>query len=394
MKAILQKIWKYPKGKLALSIFSCFIFIAIFADFLANDKPIYCKYEGKYYFPIFHEYGNQLGMTSPYPFAKNKSWSDIQLESAIYPLVRFSANSIEKYYKYYQSPGTKITNGSLSKRYGLGSDSIGRDVAAGLISGTRLALIISFLAVLIALLIGASLAILSGYFGDHFFELNIYLLISFVLLIGFMFFQFMFGHMGLLTLIFLFVLTIVVLVFAQKHIKGRSVYIPFDIIVMRMIEIFKSIPALFVLLALLPLISKPSLFYVIIIIGILRWPTIARLLRAEFMRIKAQDYVLASKSLGMSHWQILKHHIIPNSLPPLVTILAFGLGGTILLEATLSFLGIGLSAETVTWGSLLSDARGNFRAWWLAIFPGAAIYLMVIACNYIGEVSSTINKGS
>ena len=164
-----------------------------------------------------------------------------------------------------------------------------------------------------------------------------------------------------------------------------------DFIVMRGVEVLNSIPTLFLLLAIMAVVRTPSILYIMVIIGLVRWTGIARLVRAELLKVRQQDYILAARAMGFSSWRILFRHALPNSLSPVWTTLAFGIAGAILLEAFLSFLGIGLPVEEVTWGSLLRQISGsNTRAWWLAVFPGLAIFITVLAFNLIGERLSDI----
>jgi peptide/nickel transport system permease protein len=136
----------------------------------------------------------------------------------------------------------------------------------------------------------------------------------------------------------------------------------------------------------LAVVAKPSIYYVLLIIGCLRWTGIARLVRAEMLRIRDLQYIEAAKVLGLGKWRIWGRHALPNGLRPVWAALAFGMAGAILVEASLSFLGIGLPVETVTWGSLMRQLpAANLRPWWLAVFPGLAIFMTVLAFNALGE---------
>jgi peptide/nickel transport system permease protein len=161
---------------------------------------------------------------------------------------------------------------------------------------------------------------------------------------------------------------------------------------MRFIEVFKTIPALILLLALIAIISKPSILTLILTLAFLLWPTVARFSRAEMLRIREEDYINSAKILGLSDIKIILTHALPNALGPIMVVIAFGISGAILLEATLSFLGLGLALDDVSWGSMLSEARQNFKAWWLALFPGIAIFFTVASFNIIGDRIQSILK--
>ena len=121
-----------------------------------------------------------------------------------------------------------------------------------------------------------------------------------------------------------------------------------------------------------------------IIIGFIRWTTIARFIRAELLRVRSLEYIEAAHAMGFSNWRIIVRHAIPNSIGPVLITIAFGVASAILIEAFISFLGIGVNGE-VTWGMLLRWARDNTMAWWLAIFPGLAIFITVTIFNLIGD---------
>jgi peptide/nickel transport system permease protein len=122
-----------------------------------------------------------------------------------------------------------------------------------------------------------------------------------------------------------------------------------------------------------------------LIIGLTGWVGIARLTRNEFLKVRNLDYVTAAVSLGVPTPRILIRHILPNALAPVLVSVVLGIAAAILTESGLSFLGIGVPADLVTWGSILNEARSNTFAWWLAVFPGAAIFLAVVAYYLVGE---------
>jgi peptide/nickel transport system permease protein len=207
----------------------------------------------------------------------------------------------------------------------LGTDRLGRDVLAGLIHGTRYALTIGLVSVGISLVVGVLLGALAGYFGGW-----------------------------------------------------------IDLSLSRLFELWASIPPFFLIItaaAFLP----PSVFAVMAIIGMTGWVGIARLTRSQFLQVRAYDYVAAARGLGCSSGRIMFRHILPNALGPILIPAAFGVAGAILAESGLSFLGIGVPAETITWGALLAGARSNGAAWWLVVAPGLAIFVTVTLYNLLGD---------
>jgi peptide/nickel transport system permease protein len=158
-----------------------------------------------------------------------------------------------------------------------------------------------------------------------------------------------------------------------------------DLALSRVIEVMLCFPLLFLLLALAALLP-PSPLTVILAIGLTTWAGDARYARAEVLKIKELDYARAARAAGASTPRILVRHLLPNALPPLIVSAAFGVGWAILAEASLSFLGVGLPAPAVSWGGILSAAPTYIEeAWWLALFPGLALFLTVAAYNLLAE---------
>ena len=277
---------------------------------------------------------------------------------------------------------------SLRYRHWLGTDAIGRDVLAGLIWGSHVALKVGLLSTLLALLIGFIAGYLSGYVGDDSFKISSLNAVITVLLFLLSIFYFIYGvgiwKWGPIVIILLWSVWII-----KNHdpdyMGKNKMAIPLDMIVMRIIEIFRAIPTIFVVLILIGLFATPSLYNVIIVIAIIRWPIIARYLRSEILKLKKADHVKASRALGLSGFEIFRKNILPLAVSPVIVSSAFAFSGSILLESTLSFLGIGIPVDEVTWGSILNGARFSFSSWWLALFPGLAIYLVIILFHSIGD---------
>ena len=378
-------------------IFMFFLFIFLTADFIANEKPIYCKINGETHFPILKSYGVNLGITNWDPALINADWKSLNYDRVIYPLIPYSPNNLD------------LVNGDCASPFGpqkvmrkkfwhwLGTDPLGRDTAAGLIHGVRIAFLVGFGAMGIALICGLFFGLLSGYYGDEKFKLSkgrlgamlFYGLI--VLLYGFVFpIQ---NNLDVGTWLGIFIILALIYFpfhFLSNFFESRGIFmeiisVKWDLMIMRGIEIFKSIPGLFLFLALLALIKNPTILSLILIIGLITWTPIARFLRSEILKLREAEFIQSAKSLGLSDIQIIRNHILPNALGPVLIVLSFGFANTVLLESTLSFLGIGLSEETISWGMILNTARTNFSAWWLAIFPGLAIFLCVYIFNRFGD---------
>jgi peptide/nickel transport system permease protein len=213
-------------------------------------------------------------------------------------------------------------------RHPCGTDSTGRDIAARMLHGARTSLSIGFVAQSIALSIGTTLGGLAGFYRSW-----------------------------------------------------------IDIVVCRFIEIMDCFPPLLLILVAISLFeSQNNMFYIMAVIGLTSWTGVARLVRAEFLRLSAQPFTLAARAIGASDLRIIVRHLLPNSLGPILVAGTFGVASAILLESSLSFLGFGMQAPTPSWGDILSDARRYIDfAWWLAFFPGLAILITIMSYNFVGE---------
>ncbi|MGB0931788.1 MAG: ABC transporter permease [Chitinophagales bacterium] len=397
---------QFYKNRLAvwsLRIFYVIFFVAVFADFLANEKPIVAQLEGEVYFPVMNGYAVNLGLSSWEDQFVTKRWDEHNYDFVIFPPIPYSPTTIDVFNTDYVGPFDKQEVKSLRWKHWLGTDELGRDAAAGMIYGARVAIAVGVIAMSISTIIGILIGALAGYFGDNRLKMSrIRLFLNIVGLIIAVFYAFIarsyfFSNAdeegGLLQQVvislFIFVGVMGVANLLSSFLKriswlGEKVTIAVDILVMRAIEVLNSIPRLLLILSIVA-ITEPSVVNVMVIIGLISWTGIARFIRAELLRVRNLEYIEAAQALGFSEKRIIWRHAIPNALTPVLIAIAFGVASAILIEAFLSFLGIGLAAEDVTWGSLLNLARGKFAAWWLAIFPGFAIFITVTIFNLLGE---------
>jgi peptide/nickel transport system permease protein len=158
-----------------------------------------------------------------------------------------------------------------------------------------------------------------------------------------------------------------------------------DELIMRFTDIVLAIPQLFLLIAAAALFT-PSLITTMLVIGLTSWMSTARLVRGEFLRTRSLDFVLAARALGASTWRIVVRHLLPNALAVIIVQATLWLSFAILLESSLSFLGLGAQPPTPSWGGMLADGRVDMqRAWWETVFPGMAIFVTVLAFNLVGD---------
>jgi len=159
-----------------------------------------------------------------------------------------------------------------------------------------------------------------------------------------------------------------------------------DRLLMSFVDVMLCFPTFFLILAVIAVIDQPGIFPIMVIIGLTSWMGIARLIRAEILSLKEREFVLAARSLGASPWRILLRHLIPNALGPVWVAATFGVASAILVESSLSFLGIGVQPPTPSWGNMLIDGKASLGvAWWLTLYPGLAILLTVLTYNLWGD---------
>ena len=168
---------------------------------------------------------------------------------------------------------------------------------------------------------------------------------------------------------------------------NKPITIPFDLIVMRLVEVVQAVPILLWILAGLTIIGAHGLTLgrLIALIGCTNWVIFTRLVRGEMLRIRALEYMEAAALIGASPLRQMLRHALPNIITSALVAFSFGIANGVLLEAFLSFLGLGLPPEQVTWGTMLQDGRADFGNWWLIVFPGFAIFFTVFTFNCLGE---------
>lgn len=391
-QAYLDIVWQqFRKNRAALIslwIVIALFLVAIFAPLLASDQPLVFSQDGKLVFPWFISLFNadsvvdfvfNVALLVFFPwaavaFALNRSWRNrdvpgrvrfLRLAGLSFTVLAVSCavavplSPSNKYFDrnfkkehlegkgngffvlipfgpteqdldiIFKPPMHRKTEASTTYRdnelHYLGTDNSGRDALSRLIYGTRISMTIGFIAVSIYLTIGIIIGATAGFMG------------------GFV-----------------------------------------DVLISRIIEVVMLFPSFFLILTLVALIG-PSIYIIMFVIGLTGWPTIARLIRGEYLRQRSSEYVTAARALGAGVPRIMFRHILPNALSPAMVAAPFGVAGAILTEGALSVLGFGVRPPTPSWGSLLNLAVSNYSLWWLIVFPGLAIFVTVSAFNLVGN---------
>ena len=362
---VVSSLLKRTSAKIGLAWIGLLVLIATFSPFLASSHPLYMLVDGQASSPLLQHMApldwiwlSGFFITLVISALSLVAWKKILLWLASIAVVSFiaystvsppllvvyehyremeTAGKVEKvirapipysakdYLRDFADTGIESPLSAQNRTHLMGTDENGADVASRMIHASRIALGIGFIATGIALVIGTIIGGLMGYFS------------------------------GIV-----------------------------DIIGMRLVEIFEAIPTLFLLLSFVAFFGR-SIYMMMVIIGITAWSGYARYVRAEFLKLRQQDFVQAAVASGLPLRSILFRHMLPNGLAPLLVATSFGVASAILAEATLSFLGLGL-VDDPSWGQLLNQAvQSSTFNWWLAVFPGGAIFMTVFAYNLLGE---------
>lgn len=364
-RQVVSSLLNRTSAKIGLAWIGLLVLIATFSPFLANSHPLYMVVDGQASSPLLNHmepldwiWLSGFFITLIISALPLLPWKKIVLWLISVALVSFiaystvsppilvvyeqyreleNAGKVEQiirapipysakdYLRDFADTGVESPLSAADRMHLMGTDENGADVASRMIHASRIALGIGFIATGIALIIGTIIGGLMGYFS------------------------------GIV-----------------------------DIIGMRLVEIFEAIPTLFLLLSFVAFFGR-SIYMMMVIIGITAWSGYARYVRAEFLKLRQQDFVQAAIASGLPLRSILFRHMLPNGLAPLLVATSFGVASAILAEATLSFLGLGL-VDDPSWGQLLNQAvQSSTFNWWLAVFPGGAIFMTVFAYNLLGE---------
>ncbi|MBP6952449.1 MAG: ABC transporter permease [Alphaproteobacteria bacterium] len=310
------------RGYVSFWIFLILFFLTLFAEFLANDKPLLIQYDDHIYFPIFKEYpettfGGEFETETNYrdPYVRDlidkKGWM-------IWPLIPYSYNTVN-----YDLPVPAPA--PPSKENWLGTDDQGRDVLARLIYGFRISVLFGLTLTFFSSIIGVAAGAVQGYFG------------------GFT-----------------------------------------DLVFQRFMEIWSGMPVLYLLIILASLV-QPNFWWILSLMLLFSWMALVPVVRAEFLRARNFDYVKAARALGLATPRIITRHVLPNAMVATLTFIPFILNGSISTLTSLDFLGFGLPLGSPSLGEMINQGKNNLQAPWLGITSFVVLALMLTLLIFIGE---------
>jgi microcin C transport system permease protein len=322
-----QRAWlrfkRNRRGVLSLWIFSVAFVISLFAEVISNDRPLIVVYQGETYFPLLHNYPEK---TFGGDFETPTDFLDPFIERSIREGSNWAIYPLNRYsftsLNYFAPSPNPAPPSAVNW---LGTDDRGRDVFARLLYGFRTSVLFALALTAIGVVLGIVMGAIQGYFA------------------------------------------------------GRV-----DLVIQRFIEIWGSVPELY-LLIILASVFEPGLLILLVILSLFGWMGLADYVRAEFLRNRALDYVTAARALGLSNLQIIGRHVLPNSMTPVIAFLPFRMSAAILALTSLDFLGLGVPSSTPSLGELLAQGKANLDAWWISLGTFGVLVVLLMLLIFIGE---------
>ncbi len=310
-------------GYWSLLVFCAVVLLSLAAELISNDRPLLVRYQGQFYVPVLQD------------LAETTFGGDFQTPTDyLDPFIRDQLAQPGNWVVYAPNPyGPKTLNyfakspnpSAPSRDNWLGTDDRGRDLLAQLIYGFRVSVLFALALTVTGVVLGVLTGAVQGYFG------------------------------------------------------GKT-----DLAFQRFIEIWSAMPELY-LLIIFSAVFAPSLALLLVLLSLFGWMGLSDYVRAEFLRNRQLDYVRAARALGVGNWQIIRRHVLPNSLTPVVTFLPFRMSGAILALTSLDFLGLGVPPGTPSLGELLSQGKNNIDAWWISLSTFAVLVVTLLLLTFMGD---------
>ncbi|ASI67814.1 peptide ABC transporter permease [Diaphorobacter nitroreducens] len=310
-------------GFWSLLVFCALVVVSLGAELVSNDRPLVVRYEGQTYFPLFNDYPET---TFGGDFQTPTDYLDPFIRERLSQGDNWALYTLNRYGPNTLNYFAKEPNPSGPSRDNwLGTDDRGRDLLAQLIYGFRVSVLFGIALTVVGVALGVAAGAVQGFFG------------------------------------------------------GKT-----DLAFQRFIEIWGSMPELY-LLIIFSAVFAPSIGLLLVLLSLFGWMGLSDYVRAEFLRNRQLDYVKAARALGVSNGQIIRRHILPNSMTPVVTFLPFRMGAAILALTSLDFLGLGVPPGTPSLGELLSQGKNNIDAWWISIFTFGVLVTTLLLLTFMGD---------
>ncbi|UXY16767.1 ABC transporter permease [Chitiniphilus purpureus] len=314
-------------GYWSLLAFCALFALSLCAELVSNDKPLVVRYEGRYYFPIVRDYPETLfGGDFPTP----ADYLDPYLQRRITQGGNWALFTLNRYgpntLNYFAS---RPNPAPPSSENWLGTDEKGRDILARLLYGFRVSALFGLALTAVGMVLGIFFGALQGYFA------------------------------------------------------GRT-----DLFMQRLIEVWGAMPELYLLLIVVSMF-QPSVWILFIVLSAFGWMGLSDYVRAEFLRNRNLEYVTAARALGLSDWQIIRRHLLPNSLTSVIAFLPFRKSAAVLALTAFDFLGLGVPPSTPSLGELLAQGKANLDAWWISLFTFGVLVSLLVMLVFIGEALRT-----
>ncbi|MEY3916865.1 MAG: hypothetical protein RLZZ140_428 [Pseudomonadota bacterium] len=322
-----QRAWlrfkRNRRGTMSLWLFVVAFSVSLLADVLSNDRPLIVHYDNRYYFPLVEQYPEKIFGGD---FETPTDYLDPFIEGNIRSGDNWAIYPLNRYafdsLNYFALSPNPAAPSAVNW---LGTDDRGRDVLARLLYGFRTSVLFGLALTVIGVVLGVIMGALQGYFA------------------------------------------------------GKT-----DLIIQRFIEIWGSVPELY-LLIILASVFEPGLLILLVILSLFGWMGLSDYVRAEFLRNRSLDYVTAARALGLNSSQIIWRHVLPNSLTPVIAFLPFRMSASILALTSLDFLGLGVPSSTPSLGELLAQGKANLDAWWISLGTFGVLVALLLLLIFIGE---------
>jgi microcin C transport system permease protein len=322
-----QRAWlrfkRNRRGTISLWIFAVAVAVSLLAEVLSNDRPLIVRYDNQFYFPLVNSYPEK---TFGGDFETPTDFLDPFIEQSIREGGNWAIYPLNRYsfnsINYFAPSPNPAPPSSVNW---LGTDDRGRDVLARLLYGFRVSVLFGLALTAIGVVLGIVMGAIQGYF------------------------------------------------------VGKV-----DLVIQRFIEIWGSVPELY-LLIILASVFEPGLLILLVILSLFGWMGLSDYVRAEFLRNRSLDYVTAARALGLNNFQIIWRHVLPNSLTPVIAFLPFRMSAAILALTSLDFLGLGVPSSTPSLGELLAQGKSNLDAWWISLGTFGVLVALLLLLIFIGE---------